>query len=49
MDEGLEWMIRDYEMAVHQQGDELDVGAMYVLSPMKAQDGKTTQWRCNGP
>ena len=32
IDEGLEWMIRDYEMRLHQQNDELDLAEMHVFS-----------------
>jgi hypothetical protein len=44
IDEGLEWMIRDYEMRIHQQGDELDVGMACVFSPV-LEAGKT-RLRC---
>jgi hypothetical protein len=39
IEEGLEWMIRDYEMEIHQQGDELDLGTAFVFSP-SLQGGK---------
>ena len=32
VDEGLEWMILDYEMKMHQQNDELDLAEMHVFS-----------------
>jgi hypothetical protein len=44
IDEGLEWMIRDYEMALHQRGDELDVGTVCVFSP--SLEGGKTRLRC---
>jgi hypothetical protein len=44
VDEGLEWMIRDYEMRIHQQGDELDLGMACVFSPV-LEAGKT-RLRC---
>ena len=34
INEGLEWMIRDYEMRIHQQGDELDLGMALVFSSL---------------
>jgi hypothetical protein len=46
MEEGLEWMIRDYEMRIHQQGDELDLGTMWVFSP--SLNGGGTRLRCGG-
>jgi hypothetical protein len=45
IDEGLEWMIRDYEMAVHQRGDELDVGTVCVFSPVL--DGRKLRCGCS--
>ena len=33
IEEGLEWMIHDYEIRMHQQGDELDLGMAFVFSP----------------
>jgi hypothetical protein len=47
IDEGLEWMIRDYEMRLHQQGDELDLGTACVFSP--AVEGGRTRLRCGCP
>jgi hypothetical protein len=44
IEEGLEWMIRDYEMRIHQQGDELDLGMACVFSPV-VEAGKT-RLRC---
>jgi hypothetical protein len=44
IEEGLEWMIRDYEMRIHQQGDELDLGTLCVFSP--SLEGGTTRLRC---
>ena len=41
IDEGLAWMIRDYEMRVHQQGDELDLGMAYAFTlPLRAGRGQ---------
>ena len=39
IDEGLEWMIADYEMRMYQRGDELDLGRMLVLTPLLAGNG----------
>jgi hypothetical protein len=44
IEEGLEWMIRDYEMRIHQQGDELDLGTACVFSP--AMEGGRTRLCC---
>ena len=33
VNEGLEWMIRDYEMGLHQRSDELDLGMAWVFTP----------------
>jgi len=32
VEEGLQWMIDDYEMAQHQKNDELDLASMYTFS-----------------
>ena len=39
IDEGLEWMIADYEMRMYQRSDELDLGRMLVLTPLLAGNG----------
>jgi hypothetical protein len=44
IEEGLEWMIRDYEMMIHQQGDELDLGMACVFSPVV--EAGETRLRC---
>ena len=44
VDEGLEWMIRDYEMRVHPQDDELDLAEMHVFSSHSV--GGKTQLCC---
>ena len=47
IDEGLEWMIRDYEMQLHQRNDELDLAEMHVFSPSLSSENKGgVQLRC---
>jgi hypothetical protein len=45
IEEGLEWMIRDYEMMLHQQGDELDLGTVCIFSP--SMEGGGFRLRCS--
>jgi hypothetical protein len=45
IEEGLEWMIRDYEMMLHQQGDELDLGTVCIFSP--SMEGGGSRLRCS--
>jgi hypothetical protein len=44
VDEGLEWMIRDYELRVHPQDDELDLAEMHIFASYSV--GEKTQLRC---
>ena len=44
IEEGLQWMIHDHEMAVHQRGDELDVATICVFSP--CMEGGKRRLRC---
>ena len=46
IDEGLEWMIRDYEMQLHQQNDELDLAEMHVFSLPSSPTDKVGLLRC---
>ena len=46
IDEGLEWMIRDYEMQLHQQDDELDLAEMHVFSLPSSPTDKVGLLRC---
>ena len=39
VNEGLEWMIRDYEMRIHQRGDELDLGMAWVFPRSRKRGG----------
>jgi transposase InsO family protein len=47
VDEGLEWMIRDYEMLVHQQNDELDLAAVCVSSPSSVEGRAMLRCGCS--
>ena len=46
INEGLEWMIRDYEMRLHQQNDELDLAEMHVFSPCSSSHNTVGALRC---